>query len=109
MPDRLQIASVRSEGNPQSGQKHRSSGNFSTDDTPDGYQQFQWEVSETENPANVKFDVMEDKSVQSDPVIFRQLTNGSTTDVKKARRLYIANPSGSNGGSFLVTVWAIRD
>jgi hypothetical protein len=109
MSDRVQIASVRSEGAHQSGEKHRSSGNFSTDNTPDGYQQFEWEVSETEQPGNVKFNVMEDKSAHSDPVIFEQLTNSSTTDIVKSRRLYIADPSGSNGGSFLVTVWALRD
>jgi hypothetical protein len=109
MSERIQVASVRSEGKPQGGEKHRSSGNFSTDDTPDGYSRFEWEVSETENPGNVKFDVKEDKSVSGDPVIFPQLTDGSTTDIVKARRLYIADPSGSNGGSFLVTVWAARD
>jgi hypothetical protein len=106
MSDRVQIASVRSEGSPQKGQDHRSSGNFSTDDVPDGYTGFAWEVSETEQPDNVRFDVMEDKSAQRDPVIFKQLTNGSATGIVKSRRLYIANPSGSNGGSFLVTVYA---
>ena len=106
MSERVQIASVRSEGTPQDGQKHRSSGNFSTEEVPSGYNGFAWEVSETEQPGNVKFDVMEDKSVQKDPIIFNQLTDGSATGVQEARRLYIANPSGSNGGSFLVTVWA---
>lgn len=108
MSEIVQIASVRSEGQPQSGQKHRSSGNFSTDDAPDGYNSFEWQVSETEQPGNVKFDVMEDKTASSDPTIWSQLTNGSSTDVQKKRRLYIANPSGSNGGSFLVTVYAVR-
>lgn len=107
MSDRIEVASVRSDGAPQPGQQHRSSGNFSTDDSPSGLNRFEWQVSETEAPDAVRFDVMEDKSLQTDPVIFTNLTNGAQTDVKQARRLYIANPTGSNGGSFLVTVYAV--
>ena len=108
MSERVQIASIRSEGNPQSGQKHRSSGNFSTDDSPDGYNAFEWQVSETEQPQNVKFSVKEDQTAGSDKTVWSKLGDGSSTDVKKERRLYIADPSGSNNGSFLVTVFAAR-
>lgn len=108
MSERVQIASIRSEGKPQSGQDHRSSGNFSTDDSPGGYNALEWQVSETEQPQNVKFNVKEDKTAAGDKTVWSNLGNGSSTDVKKARRLYIADPSGSNNGNFLVTVYAAR-
>jgi hypothetical protein len=103
----VQLAQITSEGQPQEGQKHRSSGNFSTEGAPNGTTGYQWSVSNASNPGNVKFDVMEDKSAGIDPTIFSGVKDGTQTGTYSSRRLYIANPSGTNGGSFLVTVYAI--
>lgn len=102
-----QIASVTSGGTPQPGQSHRSSGNFSTEQLPAGTTGLQWEVSGTENPGAVTFDVMEDKTAAIDPTIFAGVKSGKQTEIYSARRLYIANPAGSQGGNFVVTVYAI--
>ncbi|GAL91229.1 hypothetical protein N44_00598 [Microcystis aeruginosa NIES-44] len=37
---------------------------------------------------------------------YEDLKDGSVTDIKKFRSLYIANPKGSYGGDFIVTVYA---
>lgn len=104
MSDKIKIASVTSEPQPQKGQKHRSSGDFSTDGVPNGYSKLYWEVSGVPVPKGISFDVNKDKT-GTDPVIFRNLTDGSVTGVFEDRQLYIANPRGANT-SFLVTVYA---
>lgn len=107
MADRLKIASVTSEGQPQKGQDHRSSGNFSTEFEVGGFDRFYWEITRTEEPQSIKFNVKRDQSVSSDSTEYENLTNGSVTEIKKFRSLYIADPKGSKGGDFLVTVYAI--
>lgn len=106
MADKLKIASVTSEGQPQKGQKHRSSGNFSTEGVPGGYSKFYWEISGTAEPDSIKFDVMRDVPMGFDPTEYSDLKNGSVTEIKQERSLYIANPKGSYGGDFIVTVYA---
>jgi len=106
MSDKVKIASVTSEGQPQKGQKNRSSGNFSTEGLPGGFNKLYWEITGTEKPESIKFNVMRDKSAAVDPVEYEDLKDGSVTDIKKFRSLYIANPKGSYGGDFIVTVYA---
>ncbi len=106
MPDKIQIASVTSEGQPQKGQKHRSSGNFSTEGVPGGFSKFYWEITGTKEPESIKFNVKRDKSAAIDPVEFENLKDGSITEIKQYRSLYIADPKGSYGGDFIVTVYA---
>jgi hypothetical protein len=55
-----------------------------------------WQVSNVQEPAGVQFNVMEDRSLVSDPVIFSNLTDGSVTNIYKDRKLYIANPGGNS-------------
>jgi hypothetical protein len=112
-PNRQLIATVRSQGEPQRGQKGRSSGNFSTDTMPQGYNNLCWQVSETSaiNPSEIKFNVKEDVRVLKDKTKFSDVTNGAKTDVKKARNLYISSPSGAydklgNTVGFAVNVYA---
>ncbi len=105
MPDRIQIASVTSAKQPQDGQSHRSSGNFSTEDVPGGFSKFVWEISGVPTPDGISFDVMEDRSAARDHTIYENLTDGSQTGIEQKRQLYIANPKGASS-SFLVTVYA---
>lgn len=101
------IASVTSEKEHQSGQKHRSSGNFSTEGLPEGTKALSWEIEGGGDPDSIKFNVMQDKSAASDPVIFKDVLNGNRTEVKSIRSLYIADPSGASS-SFVVHVYAIN-
>jgi hypothetical protein len=103
--ERIKIVEITSLGKPQPGQKHRSSGNFSTQGVPGGFSKFYWEVSGTQQPDSVKFDVKRDKSGGTDPVIYPNLKNKSVTDIQQIRSLYIADPKGSYGGDFRVTVY----
>ncbi|MBW4602233.1 MAG: hypothetical protein KME29_22340 [Calothrix sp. FI2-JRJ7] len=112
-PQRQLIATVRSQGEPQRGQKSRSSGNFSTDNMPQGYSSLCWQVSETSavNPSQIKFNVMEDLRVLKDKTIFKNVQASEKSAVKKARNLYIANPSGAydkfgNTVGFAVNIYA---
>jgi hypothetical protein len=104
MSDRIKIASVTSESQPLQGQKHRSSGNFSTEDVPGGFSKFYWEISGVAVPDGISFDVMKDRT-GNDHTTFNNLTNGSVTEVQQDRELYIANPKGA-ASSFIVTVYA---
>ena len=78
-------ASVTSEPHPQSGQHHRSSGNFSTEGLTGS--KFKWSC-----PQGIVFNVKKDKSWASDPTIFSDVTNGTITNTYDARSLYIADP-----------------
>lgn len=112
-PTKQLIATVRSQGEPQRGQKGRSSGNFSTDNMPKGYNNLCWEVSETSavNPSGIKFNVKEDLRVLKDKTHFSNVIPGTKTGVKKARNLYISSPDGAydkfgNTVGFAVNVYA---
>ncbi|WP_380705346.1 binary toxin-like calcium binding domain-containing protein [Salinithrix halophila] len=103
------IASVTSETQPQSGQSHRSSGNFSIENLPPGTKKLKWVVKGAEG---VKFNIKEDKSVLKDPTHFTGISNGMETDVKQGRNFYIADPSFADGmphkpGTFTVSVYAL--
>ncbi len=103
---KVKISSVTSSPTPQRCQKHRSSGNFSTQDVPGGFNKFYWKVSGRNVPNSINFDVMQDKPIGNDPVIYRNLKYGCVTEIKEFRGLYIANPRCSDGKIFTVTVYA---
>lgn len=99
------IATIRSEGQPQEDQDHRSSDNFSIQNIPSYATKLQWKV--IDGPTNVQFDVMKDISFDVDPTILNDLQSESETDVVTGDNLYIANPENTNGESFTVEVYAI--
>ncbi len=99
------IASVTSQPAPQEGQEHRSSGSFSTEDAPSGTKKLQWYVTENDHFETIEFDVMKDKKLQRDPVVFSKIKSGDVTDYKSDRQLYIANPTNAGGKTFIVQVW----
>lgn len=98
------IASVRSAPRPQSGQKHRSSGNFAIQNLPGGTKALIWKVKGG-GGGNIHFDVMRDVSGGRDPVVWSNLHHNSRTSVKTHRSFYIANPKGATG-DFTVEVYA---
>lgn len=106
--DGVLIATVRSEGQPQQGQNHRSSGNFSTEKAIEGFSKYCWVISDTKEPNSIKFNVKRDKSAGTDPVEYTDLTNGSVTEIKQERSMYIADPKGTYGGDFTVSVYAVN-
>ena len=99
------IASVTSEKQPQKGQDHRSSGNFSTQGFPEGTKTLAWEIEGGGETDIIKFQVKEDVSGK-DPVLFVEVYSGNRTAVKTSRSLYIADPVGATS-SFIVHVYAI--
>ncbi len=94
---------VTSEKGPQSGQKNRSSGDFSTKDL-DG-KRIRWSC-----PRNVSFHVWRDVSVWGDEKMFHDQTlyDGTITEMIYENGLYIANPKGADG-SFDVVASGIFD
>jgi hypothetical protein len=103
------MASAVSGPTPQEGQKHRSSGDFSTDSMPSGTVAWKWAVTNHPNPNAVRFDVKHDISAGIDTTWFEDVYDGkqTTNDMKKERTLYIANPSGAGDDSFTVEVYAV--
>ncbi|WP_028593264.1 hypothetical protein [Paenibacillus assamensis] len=101
------IASIRSEKAPLDGQKHRSSGNFSTEVLPPGTKRLLWEVEGGGvDPYDISFDVKRDVSAGTDPTELEGVITGNASRVISARSLYIANPKGAQS-SFIVKVYAI--
>lgn len=87
--------SVISESKPKSGQKHRSSDNFSTKAlSKSSY--IMWGC-----PEGVTFSVHVDKT-GTDEVFATGLSNGSFTEFRSSDKLYIADPSGASE-NFTVT------
>ncbi|WP_051428409.1 NucA/NucB deoxyribonuclease domain-containing protein [Bacillus sp. J33] len=99
------IATIRSEGQPQDGQDHRSSDNFSIQNIPSYATKLQWKI--VNGPTDAKFDVMKDISLGIDETIFYDLQDGSETEIETSEDLYIANPENTNGESFTIEVYAI--
>lgn len=93
MPD---SKTIHSEPHPQSGQKHRSSKNFGTNDMPD------WGSLEWKCPDGVSFNVKKDVTGH-DPTEFENVKNGTVTKYKSHRNLYIADPTGATV-AFEITV-----
>lgn len=102
------IASITSEAQPQSGQKHRSSGNFSTESAPSGTHKLTWVVTPLDgSPADgIYLDVMKDVTAGRDTTEWSGIRSDQQTDYKAFRNVYIANPSGASG-KFTVSVYAV--
>lgn len=92
-PSDLLVATVTSEPIPQSGQRNRSSRNFSVNDYAC---RLRWVVLEDGVPnPNIRFNIMRDSGAK-DEVLARGVFHGATTDnVFVARAIYIGNPSGA--------------
>jgi len=102
------IAAVQSEPQPQKGQKHRSSGNFSTVSADSCATILIFKIDKS-NPKwnSIRFDVKEDKSEGKDPVIYTDVYSGNREPVVRERSLYIANPEGADA-DFTVEVYEVR-
>ncbi len=102
------IAAVQSDPHPQPGQEHRSSGNFSTDNAASSATSFVFKVDKS-NPKwnSIHFDVMQDVSGGTDPVIYTNVFDGNRETVVRERSLYIANPEGADA-DFTVEVYQVR-
>ncbi|MEM7477434.1 MAG: DeoR family transcriptional regulator [Planctomycetota bacterium] len=107
MSTQTSLTSVTSDPKPQQGQKNRSSGNFSTENAPADTKSLIFNIA-TSNPNydSIVFNVMEDKSMQPDPIVYSNLRNGSVVAYQSSRSLYIADPSGAGGETFVVEVSA---
>lgn len=103
-----QLSSVVSQPYPQHGQKHRSSGNFSTDNADSNANFFIIRVTKNPNPDKISFDVMEDKSGGTDPIIWRGMYSGNRVAVERIRNLYIANPVNAKE-DFTVEFYEVSD
>ena len=104
------IAAVLSLPQPQPGQKHRSSGNFSTDSAAANATSLRFKIDRSNpNWASIHFDVMRDKSggTSSDPTIYTDVYDGNREPIDRDRNLYIANPKGADA-NFLVEVYQVR-
>ncbi|PIJ96186.1 DeoR family transcriptional regulator [Lysinibacillus sphaericus] len=101
--EKILIARVKSQDVPLTGQKNRSSGNFSTLVLPENTKSLKWEI---EDGDDYTFNVMQDVCAGTDPVIYSNVMSGNRTEVNSQTSLYIANPDGPNG-TFLVNVYAI--
>ncbi len=102
--ERGSSVSVHSEKGPQSGQKHRSSNNFSTkgldtDDTPPHYMLVSC-------PGNITFKVNIDVKGGSDKEWAKEVYNGAILPYRSEDKFYIADPSGATS-SFDVKFTAI--
>ena len=105
------LASVISGAQPQQGQEHRSSGNFSTENAPAGTTNLNWKIvplDEGFDPAAIKFDIMRDVSILHDPKVWINVTNDSTGNYQSSRSYYVANPQGSGPSGFNVLVYAVK-
>ncbi|RGP43747.1 hypothetical protein BTW32_29450 [Bacillus thuringiensis] len=96
---------------PLSGQKNRSSSNFSLGHLADGTRV---RVSiEGAGSVNLSFRVMRDKPADTDPTIWSDVKNGSILTVQSGankKDLYIANPSGySSNGTFKVKFYTLEN
>lgn len=102
------IASIVSTPKHQSGQKHRSSGNFSTGNAPTDTSQIRWVVvtDDGSSPDGISFDVMQDIHWDTDPTIWSGVRTNQQTNYQSHRSVYIANPSGAES-NFTVLVYAI--
>ena len=53
---------------------------------------------------DVTFDIMQDKSMATDPVIWKNLKSGSDESNKVYEKLYIANPKGADKNFTVVII-----
>lgn len=99
----LRAVTIASDAKIREGQEHRSSDNYDVRDL-ERSGRVQWTC-----PPGVVFDVKEDKTAATDPVTFRDVSNGSITDSPNDSAswgLYIADPKHTEGnpGGFEITL-----
>ncbi len=102
------LVNIPSDGAPQPGQRNRSSENFQFQTFPTTQLQFQ--LSENPSVGNIAFNVMRDKVLGIDPTIVSGLSNGSTVPINLFELdadYYIADPTGTEGSGFVVTITAV--
>lgn len=98
------LTTVTSEPTPQEGQNERSSGNFSTEGAPSD-STIIWVVGDNDHADTISFDVKEDKTLASDPVIWPGVFSCSQNRYESSRSFYIANPAGAGVNNFTVSVY----
>ncbi|MCQ6265938.1 NucA/NucB deoxyribonuclease domain-containing protein [Fictibacillus sp. WQ 8-8] len=101
----VKVGTISSYGTPKPGQDHRSSDNFSLKNIPAYTSKLKWKV--TSGPKTAQFDVMHDDNLGIDETIFNDLKDGSVTDIKTVKDIYIANPEQTNDQEFNVDIYAI--
>jgi hypothetical protein len=99
------IASVTSGPTAQSGEDHRSSGNFSTEGAPSGTKNVQFVITDNPNADKITFNVMQDVSVGSDSTIWQSVANNEVVKYAASRSYYIADPENAGNQSFTVQIW----
>ncbi len=105
------VAEIQSDANPRSSRSDRSSENFSLAGVPAGTQELVWRTDP--ETASIKFSVMSDVRANYDQRVLSNVASGSKTRVPREREslsrrgFYIANPSGSADGGFVVKVYAL--
>ncbi|AFU17417.1 Phosphatidylinositol-specific phospholipase (plasmid) [Bacillus thuringiensis MC28] len=104
------ISQISSESNPLSGEKNRSSQNFSINNLPKGTMGLKWiiEPTEKDNSSNISFNVMVDVPLGLDRVSWSNISNESRTAATPNSKYYIANPSGAKD-KFTVKIYAITN
>lgn len=103
-------ATIVSEPNPQSGQKNRSSGNFSLDSAK-GKQVRVLIRNANGKEADISCKVMRDKNNDTDPTIWSNVKNGSLLTVPTdyySNNLYIANPNDANS-NFTIEFYTLEN
>lgn len=90
--DGFQYVYIESNSKPLPGQRYRSSNNYHLDDLPSS-KNHHWVWS---CPNGIRFDVMEDRAYESDPVVYSNIGNLYVTvcpPESTCKSLYIANPT----------------
>ncbi|RDI50170.1 hypothetical protein [Nocardia mexicana] len=105
------VAEIRSDSQPWSGRRDRSSKNFSLAGVPEGTQELLWRT-EPDSGA-IRFSVMSDVRANYDQRVLSNIASGSRTRLPREREslsrrgFYIANPFGATEDGFLVKVYAL--
>lgn len=87
---------IRSEKQPQSGQDHRSSNNFTTADFPENATltfeaYYDYGEKDQRETKDIVFDIKVDKTGH-DPTYLEKITSGTSSKNTHHRNLYVANP-----------------
>lgn len=104
------ISQISSDSKPLSGEKNRSSQNFSINNLPPGTMGLKWIIEPTQGEASdsISFNIMIDVSLGLDRVSWSNISNESRTAADTNFKYYIANPSGANH-PFTVKIYALTN
>jgi hypothetical protein len=102
------LATITSDGQARSGQKHRSSDNF-TLNPPAHTLYLLWDATDASGILHpeIKYQLKQYNSVWWDSVVFQELTGSSISPSVSGSTLYLADPENTNGNSFTVTIKAV--